>query len=399
MLKKKSLRDVVVAAKNVLVRVDFNVPIDEGRVTDVTRIDGALPTIEYLVEAGAKTVLASHLGRPKEAGDPEFSLAPVAKVLSEKLGQEVLFFPKADIVDDEVMQAWEDMMPGQVMLLENTRYSEGEEKNDPELAKKFAAFADVFVDDAFGTAHRAHASNVGVTELVDESVAGFLVEKELEFLDGALEDPKRPFVAILGGAKVSDKIKVIKSLLDKVDKIIISGGMAYTFLKAKGYEIGTSLLEADQLDFAREMMELAKEKGVELILPIDFAVSHEFANTTATFTEDENIPQDMMGMDIGPKSIELFNQALDDAKTVVWNGPVGVFEMPNYEIGTRAIAEKLAQIDATTIIGGGDSAAAITQFGLADKMSHISTGGGASLKLLEGAKLPGIEALTDKENA
>ncbi|HHT21520.1 MAG TPA: phosphoglycerate kinase [Tissierellia bacterium] len=399
MLKKKSLRDAVVAAKNVLVRVDFNVPIDQGKVTDVTRIDGALPTIEYLVEAGAKTVLASHLGRPKQAGDPEFSLAPVAEVLSEKLGQEVLFFPKASIVDDEVMQAWEDMKPGQVMLLENTRYDEGEEKNDPALAKKFAAFADVFVDDAFGTAHRAHASNVGVTDYVEEAVAGFLVEKELEFLDGALEEPKRPFVAILGGAKVSDKIKVIKSLLDKVDKIIISGGMAYTFLKAKGYDIGTSLLEADQMDFARDMMALAEEKGVELILPVDFAVSQEFANTTPIMTDDENIPAGMMGMDIGPKSIELFSRALEDAKTVVWNGPVGVFELPNYATGTKAIAEKLAMIDATTVIGGGDSAAAITQFGLADKMSHISTGGGASLKLLEGAKLPGIEALSDKENA
>lgn len=398
MLNKKSIRDVVVAAKNVFVRVDFNVPIENGVVTDVTRIDGALPTIEYLIEAGARVVLASHLGRPKEAGDPEFTLAPVAKVLSEKLGQDVLFFPKAAIVDDEVMEAFENMLPGQVILLENTRYDEGEEKNDPELAKKFAAMADIFVDDAFGTAHRAHASNVGITEYVEESVAGFLVEKELAFLDNVLEAPVRPFVAILGGAKVSDKIKVIKSLLDKVDKIIISGGMAYTFLKAQGYEIGKSLLEADQLDFARDMVKLAEEKGVELILPVDFAVSSEFANTVAEFTEDENIPVDKMGMDIGPKTIELFNQVLADAKTVIWNGPVGVFEMPNYAVGTRALAETLASIDATTIIGGGDSAAAITQFGLADKMSHISTGGGASLKLLEGAKLPGVEALTDKEN-
>lgn len=397
MLNKKTLRDVVVAGKNVFVRVDFNVPIEHGTVTDVTRIDGALPTIEYLVEAGAKTVLASHLGRPKQAGDPEYSLAPVAKVLSEKLDMEVLFFPKEDIIDDEVMAAFEDMKPGQVMLLENTRYDEGEEKNDPELARKFARFADVFVDDAFGTAHRAHASNVGITEFVDQSVAGFLVEKELDFLDGTLEQPKRPFVAILGGAKVSDKIKVINSLLDKVDKIIISGGMAYTFLKAIGYEIGTSLLEADQLDYARNMIDQAKEKGVELILPVDFAVSKEFANTEAVMTDDENIPEDMMGMDIGPKSIELFNQALADARTVVWNGPVGVFEMPNYAVGTRAVADTLAKLDAITIIGGGDSAAAITQFGLAENMSHISTGGGASLKLLEGAKLPGIEALTDKE--
>lgn len=397
MLKKKTLRDVVVAAKNVFVRVDFNVPIENGVVRDMTRIDGALPTIEYLVEAGAKTVLASHLGRPKQAGDPEFSLAPVAEALSQKLGQTVLFFAKPDIIDDEVRQAWEDMLPGQVMLLENTRYDAGEEKNDPELAKKFASLADVFVDDAFGTAHRAHASNVGITDYVEESVAGFLVEKELEFLDNALDNPARPFVAILGGAKVSDKIKVIKSLLDKVDKIIISGGMAYTFLKAQGYEIGQSLLEADQMAFARDMVQLAKDKGVELILPVDFAISREFANTTAEFTDDQNIPDDMMGMDIGPKSIELFQNVLADAKTVVWNGPVGVFEMPNYAIGTRAVADALAGIDAITIIGGGDSAAAITEFGLADKMSHISTGGGASLKLLEGAKLPGIEALDDKE--
>lgn len=397
MLRKKTLRDVVVAAKNVFVRVDFNVPIDNGHVMDVTRIDGALPTIRYLIDAGAKVVLASHLGKPKEAGDPAFSLAPVAEVLSEKLGQTVLFFPKASMIDDEVMDAWRAMLPGQVMLLENTRYDQGEEANDAELAKKFAAFADIYVNDAFGTAHRAHASNVGITAFVEESVAGFLVEKELQFMEDSLDHPQRPFVAILGGAKVSDKIKVINRLLDKVDKLIVSGGMAYTFLKAQGYGIGTSIVELDQLDYARQMMEKAKETGVELILPVDFAISREFANTEPIMTEDENIPDDMMGMDVGPKSIARFQAALEDAKTVIWNGPLGVFEMPNYAVGTRALAETLAKLDATTIIGGGDSAAAITQFGLADHMSHISTGGGASLKLLEGAKLPGIEALDDKE--
>lgn len=397
MLQKKSINDVDLTGKKVLVRVDFNVPIADGVVCDMTRIDGALPTIKKLVDAKATVVLASHLGRPKTAGDAEFSLAPVAQALSEALGQPVQFFAKPEIIDDEVLEAYQAMKPGGVMLLENTRFNPGEEKNDPAFAKQLAQFGEIFVNDAFGTAHRAHASNVGVVEYMDQAVAGLLVEKELEFLDGATAEPKRPFVAILGGAKVSDKIKVIAALLDKVDKLIIGGGMAYTFLKAQGYEIGQSLLEADQIEFANNMLEQAKAKGVELILPVDFAISKEFADQAPEFTVDQNIPSDMMGLDIGPKSIEAFQAALADAKTVVWNGPVGVFEMSHYAAGTRAVAELLADLDAISIIGGGDSAAAVTQFGLADKMSHISTGGGASLKLLEGAKLPGIEALNDKE--
>lgn len=397
MLRKKTLTDVEVQGKRVFVRVDFNVPIEGNVVSDDTRIVGALPTIRYLIEHGARILLASHLGKPKMAGDQAFSLAPVAKRLTELLGQEVLFIPSKDIIDETVLEAAEQMKAGDVLLLENTRYDKGEEKNAPELAEKFAALADIFVDDAFGTAHRAHASNVGITKHVEESVAGFLVEKELQFLESALQEPKRPFVAILGGAKVSDKIKVIDRLLDKVDKIIVGGGMAFTFMKALGEEIGNSLLEADQVDFARQMIEKADQNGVKLILPIDFALSDAFENKVPVYTTGRSIPEGMMGLDIGPKSISLFADELKDAQTVVWNGPLGAFEMDHYEKGTRAIANILAELDAITIIGGGDSAAAVNQFGLEDKMTHISTGGGASLQLLEGSVLPGIEALSDKE--
>lgn len=397
MLRKKTLRDIDVAGKRVFVRVDFNVPIEGGEVSDDTRIVGALPTINYLIEHDARVILASHLGKPKVPGDEAFTLAPVARKLSELLKKEVLFIPSADIIDDEVMKQAKAMKPGDVLLLENTRYDKGEEKNDEGLAKRFASLADVFVDDAFGTAHRAHASNVGITKLLKDSVAGFLVEKELKFLENALQEPDRPFVAILGGAKVSDKIKVIDRLLDKVDKIIVGGGMAFTFMKALGEEIGNSLLEADQVDFARSMIDKAEKNGVKLILPVDFAISDAFENKEPKFTSSRKIPEGMMGLDIGPKTISLFEDELKDARTVVWNGPLGAFEMDHYEKGTRAIANTLAALDATTIIGGGDSAAAVNQFGLDDKMTHISTGGGASLQLLEGSVLPGIEALSDKE--
>lgn len=394
-MNKKTLKDIDVKGKRVLVRVDFNVPLDGETITDDTRIVGALETIKYLIDQESIIVLASHLGKPKEAGDQAFTLAPVAKRLSELIGQEVIFIPSGKVVDDEVRKAYREMKPAQVMLLENTRYSKGEEKNDEAFAKELSEFGEVFVDDAFGTAHRAHASNVGVTAFTKDKVAGFLVEKEMEFLSSVIENPKRPFVAILGGAKVSDKIKVIDALLEKVDRLLIGGGMSYTFLKAQGRTIGDSLLDEEALQYAGDMLQKAKERGVELILPIDFAIAKEFSNVEPEYTKDADIPDGYMGLDIGPMSIGLFESMLEDAKTVVWNGPVGAFEMDHYAKGTRAIAEYLAGLDAITVIGGGDSAAAVTEFGLADSMSHISTGGGASLKLLEGAKLPGLEALDD----
>lgn len=394
-MNKKTLKDIDVKGKRVLVRVDFNVPLDGETITDDTRIVGALETIKYLIDQESIIVLASHLGKPKESGDQAFTLAPVAKRLSELIGQEVIFIPSGKVVDDEVRKAYREMKPAQVMLLENTRYSKGEEKNDEAFAKELSEFGEVFVDDAFGTAHRAHASNVGVTAFTKDKVAGFLVEKEMEFLSSVIENPKRPFVAILGGAKVSDKIKVIDALLEKVDRLLIGGGMSYTFLKAQGRTIGDSLLDEEALQYAGDMLQKAKERGVELILPIDFAIAKEFSNVEPEYTKDADIPDGYMGLDIGPMSIGLFESMLEDAKTVVWNGPVGAFEMDHYAKGTRAIAEYLAGLDAITVIGGGDSAAAVTEFGLADSMSHISTGGGASLKLLEGAKLPGLEALDD----
>ncbi len=395
-MAKKSIRDVSVDNKRVFVRVDFNVPLKDGKITDETRIQGALETINYLIDNNAKVILASHLGKPKGEFKENLVMAPVAKRLSEILGKEVKYISTADVVNDEVIKEVENMKASDVLLLENTRFKAGEEKNCPELSKKFAQLCDIYVDDAFGTVHRAHASNVGITEYVETCVGGFLIDKELEFLEGKLSKPERPFVAILGGAKVSDKIKVIERFLEKVDKLIIGGAMAYTFLKAQGYEIGKSLVEEDQLDYAKEMLEKAQQKDVEILLPIDHLTAPTFEDQKANVTDDENIKEDQMGLDIGPKTVELYEKALDDAKTVVWNGPMGAFEMSNFAQGTRAIAKKLAEIDAITVIGGGDSAAAVTSFGLEDKMSHISTGGGASLKLLEGAKLPGIDALDER---
>ena len=398
MLNKKSVEDVNVAGKRVLVRCDFNVPLDaDGKITDENRIIGALPTIKYLMEKGAKVVLCSHMGKPKGEPKPELSLAPVAKSLSEKLGKEVVFAADDNVVGENAKKAVAAMNDGDVVLLQNTRYRAEETKNVDEFSKELASLADMFVNDAFGTAHRAHCSNVGVTKYLDTAVAGFLIQKEIEFLGNAVNNPVRPCVAILGGSKVSSKISVINNLLEKVDTLIIGGGMAYTFFKAKGYEVGTSLLEEDYIEYAKEMMEKAQAKGVKLLIPIDTVVSKEFNNDAPYKTiSSDSIPADHMGLDIGEKTIELFKDAVKDAKTVVWNGPMGVFEMPNFAKGTNAIAEALADIDAVTIIGGGDSVAAVNQAGLGDKMSHISTGGGASLEFLEGKDLPGIVALNDK---
>lgn len=398
MLNKKSLEDIAVSGKRVLVRCDFNVPLDENRnITDETRIDGALPTIQYLMKNGAKVILCSHLGKPKGEPKPELSLAPVAKKLSEKLGKEVIFAADATVVGEHAKKAVAEMKDGDVVLLENTRYRAEETKNEDAFSKELASLADVFVNDAFGTAHRAHCSNVGVTKYLDTAVAGYLIQKEIEFLGNAVNNPVRPFVAILGGSKVSSKISVINNLLDKVDTLIIGGGMAYTFMKANGEEVGDSLLEADYLDYAKEMQEKAKEKGVKLLIPVDTVVAKEFSNDAEHKTVGRGqIEPGWQGLDIGEKTIALYKDAVKDAKTVVWNGPMGVFEMPNFAKGTNAIAQALADIDAVTIIGGGDSVAAVNQAGLGDKMTHISTGGGASLEFLEGKELPGIAALNDK---
>ncbi len=398
MYNKLTVEDVQVEGKKVLVRCDFNVPLDgEGKITDENRIVGALPTIQYLVEHGAKVILCSHMGKPKGEPVASLSLAPVAKRLSELLGKEVIFAADDTVVGEHAKAAVSAMNNGDVVLLENTRYRKEETKNEENFSKELASLADVFVNDAFGTAHRAHCSNVGVTKYVETSVAGYLIQKEIEFLGNAVNNPVRPCVAILGGSKVSSKISVINNLLDKVDKLIIGGGMAYTFMAANGEPIGTSLLEKDYLDYAKEMMAKAKEKGVELLIPVDTVVAKEFSNDAEHKTvERGGIEDGWMGLDIGEKTIQLFSDAVKDAKTVVWNGPMGVFEMPNYAKGTNAIAQVLAQIDATTIIGGGDSVAAVNQAGLGDKMSHISTGGGASLEFLEGKELPGIAALNDK---
>ena len=394
-MNKKTVKDIDLKGKKVFVRCDFNVPMDENQnITDNTRIVAALPTIKYLLEQNCKVILASHLGRPKGEVKPEFSLAPVAKELSKLLGQEVLM--AKDVIGESAKSLAANLQEGQVMLLENVRFHREETDNDPEFAKQLASMAEVFVNDAFGTAHRAHASTEGVSHYLP-SVSGFLIEKELKFLGDALNNPERPFVAILGGAKVSDKIGVIDSLLEKVDTLMIGGGMAYTFFKAQGYEVGNSLCEPDKCELALNLMKKAEEKGVKFLLPVDTRVGKEFKpdteSKTVAWTE---IPEGWEGFDIGEKTIEMFKNELKTAKTVVWNGPLGLFEFDQFAIGTNEIAHALAELDATTIIGGGDSAAAVEKAGLADKMTHISTGGGASLEFLEGKKLPGIECLQDK---
>ncbi|MBI6873539.1 phosphoglycerate kinase [Clostridium aciditolerans] len=393
---KKTIEDVEVRGKRVLVRCDFNVPLAEGRITDENRLVGAMPTIKYLIENGAKVILCSHLGKAK-GPDATKTLAPVAKRLSEMLGKEVVFAADDVVVGENAKTAVANMKDGDVVLLENTRFRPEEGKNEESFSKDLASLADIFVNDAFGTAHRAHCSTVGVTQFVPVSVCGYLIQKELKFLGEAVENPVRPFVAILGGAKVSDKINVINNLLEKVDTLIIGGGMAYTFLKAQGFSIGTSLLEADKVDYAKEMMDKAEAKGVKLLLPVDNVVGDKFAaDATPIVTEDQNIPEGHMGLDIGPKTAELYANAVKEAKTVIWNGPMGVFEFENFAKGTIAVAKAMADSDATTVIGGGDSAAAVNILGFGDKMTHISTGGGASLEFLEGKVLPGIEALNDK---
>lgn len=393
---KKTVRDVDVRGKRVLVRCDFNVPMKEGKITDDTRIVSALPTVKYLIENKAKIILMSHMGRPKGEPKPEYSLRPVAERLSELLGQRVIFTPSPEVVDDEVRGKAGELKPGEVMLLENVRFRKEETKNEEPFTGQLAALGNIFVNDAFGTAHRAHCSTAGIAGYLP-SVSGFLIEKEVKFLGKVLDDPERPLAAIMGGAKVGDKIPVIKNLLGKVDILIIGGGMAYTFFKAMGYEIGKSILDADNVTLAGELMKEADERGVKLLLPVDTVCAAEFDNSSRKAVYDrDRIPEDMMGMDIGPKTVELCREALKDAKTIVWNGPAGVFEMPAFAEGTRAIAEMLAESDAVTVIGGGDSAAAVAQFGLEDKMTHISTGGGASLEFLEGRELPGITCLEDK---
>ena len=397
MLNKKSVDDINVKGKKVLVRCDFNVPLQDGKITDENRLVAALPTLKKLIADGGKLILCSHLGKPKGEPKPELSLAPVAARLSELLGQEVKFAADDNVVGPNAMAAADAMQDGDVILLQNTRYRAEETKNGEEFSKELASLCDVFVNDAFGTAHRAHCSNVGVTQFVDTAVVGYLMQKEIDFLGNAVNNPERPMVAILGGAKVSSKISVINNLLDKVDTLIIGGGMAYTFMKALGEEVGDSLLEADYLDYAKEMMDKAKEKGVNLLIPVDTVVADDFSNDANIKTvERGGIEAGWQGLDIGPKTRELFADALKDAKTVVWNGPMGCFEMPNFAAGTIAVAEALAEIDATTIIGGGDSAAAVNQLGFGDKMTHISTGGGASLEFLEGKELPGVAAANDK---
>lgn len=390
---KKTIEDIQVKGKKVLVRCDFNVPLKDGVITDENRLVGAMPTIKYLVENGAKVILCSHMGKPKGEAKPELSLAPVAKRLSEMLGKEVVFAADDNVVGENAKAAVANMKDGDVVLLENTRYRKEETKNGEEFSKELASLAEIFVNDAFGTAHRAHCSTVGVTEFIDTAVCGYLIQKELKFLGNAVETPVRPFVAILGGAKVSDKIAVINNLLEKVDTLIIGGGMAYTFLKAQGYEVGTSLVEEDRVEYAKEMIEKAEAKGVKFLLPVDHRVAAEFKDVTPIVTEDQNIPAGHMGLDIGPKTEAIYAEAVREAKTVIWNGPMGVFEFDNFNKGTIAVAKAMADSEATTIIGGGDSAAAVNILGFGDKMTHISTGGGASLEFLEGKVLPGIDAL------
>ena len=393
---KKTVKDIEVKGRRALVRCDFNVPLKDGVITDDIRIVSALPTIRYLMDGGAKVILMSHLGRPDGEPKKEFTLAPVAARLSELLNTEVKFVSSDTVVDDRVREAAAELKDGQVMLLENVRFRKEETKNGADFAKELAQLGDFFVNDAFGTAHRAHASTAGVADYLP-AVSGFLIEKEVEFLGNAVENPKRPFVAIMGGAKVGDKIPVIENLLKKVDTLIIGGGMAYTFFKSQGLEIGTSILDKDNVELAAELLKKAEAAGVKMLLPVDCVCGKEFKNDTeyAVYSR-EAIPADMMGLDIGPETAKLYAQAVSDAATVVWNGPMGVFEMPNFAKGTRAVAEALAESSAVTVIGGGDSAAAVEQFGLADKMTHISTGGGASLEFLEGKVLPGVAVIEDK---
>jgi phosphoglycerate kinase len=392
---KKTIEDISVKGQRVLVRCDFNVPMKDGVITDVNRLNGALPTIKYLVENGGKVILCSHLGKAK-GPDPALTLAPVAKKLSELLGKEVVFAADDEVVGANAKAAVEKMSEGDIVLLENTRFRKEEGKNEDAFSQDLASIADVYVNDAFGSAHRAHCSTVGVTKFVKTAVCGYLIQKELKFLGEAVENPTRPFCAILGGAKVVDKIAVIDNLLEKVDTLIIGGGMAYTFFKAQGYEIGKSLLDAERLDYAKEMMEKAAAKGVKLLLPVDNRISPEYTDGDAQITEDQNVPEGFMGLDIGPKSEELFANAVKEAKTVIWNGPMGVAEFKNFAAGTVAVAKAMAESGATTVIGGGDSAAAVNNLGFGDRMTHISTGGGASLEFLEGKELPGIVALNDK---
>ena len=397
MLNKKSVDDINVKGKRVLVRCDFNVPLKDGKITDENRLVAALPTIKKLIADGGKVILCSHLGKPKGEPKPELSLAPVAVRLSELLGQEVKFAADPEVVGPNAKAAVAAMNDGEVILLENTRYRAEETKNGDEFSKELASLCDVFVNDAFGTAHRAHCSNVGVTKYVDTAVVGYLMQKEIDFLGNAVNNPKRPFVAILGGAKVSSKISVINNLLDKVDTLIIGGGMAYTFAKAEGGTIGVSLCEDDYLQYALDMKKKAEEKGVKLLLPVDNRIGDEFSNDcNMKVVPCGQIPDGWEGLDIGPETEKLFADAVKDAKTVVWNGPMGCFEMPNFAHGTAAVAKALAETDATTIIGGGDSAAAVNILGFGDKMTHISTGGGASLEFLEGKELPGVAAANDK---
>ena len=401
LLNKKTVEDLQVKGRRVLVRCDFNVPLKNGVITDENRIVAALPTIKYLMNQGAKVILCSHLGKPKGEPKPEYSLAPVAVRLSEKLSCKVVFAADDTVVGENARKAVEAMKDGEIVLLQNTRYRAEETKNGEAFSKDLASLCDLFVNDAFGAAHRAHCSTVGVASFVEESANGYLMAKEIQFLGNAVENPVRPFVTILGGAKVADKLNVIENLLNKADTLIIGGGMAYTFLAAKGYSVGTSLLDTEKIDYCREMLARAEQKGVKLLLPVDCKIAKDFpdpidAPLDVKVVEADEIPADMMSLDIGPKTAELFASEVKSAKTVVWNGPMGVFENPVLAQGTIAVAKALAETDATTIIGGGDSAAAVNTLGFGDKMSHISTGGGASLEFLEGKELPGIVAMSDK---
>jgi len=393
---KKTVRDVDVAGKKVLVRCDFNVPMKDGEITDDFRIVSALPTIKYLIENNACVILMSHMGKPKGEPKPELSLAPVAKRLEELLGQEVKFSSCPTVVCDHIREVAADLKPGEVMLLENTRYRVEETKSEEPFTGELASLGELFVNDAFGTAHRDHSSTAGNARYLP-TVSGFLIEKEVKFLGDAVESPERPFLAIMGGAKVGDKIPVIENLMKKVDSIIIGGGMTYTFFKSMGYEIGKSILDEESIDLAKELLAKAEAAGVKILLPVDTVCAKEFDNDSekAVFDADK-IPEDWMGMDIGPKTIELYSKAIAEAKTIVWNGPMGVFEMPNFAEGTKAVAKALAESDAVTVIGGGDSAAAVEQFGFKDKMTHVSTGGGASMEFLEGKELPGIACIEEK---
>ena len=394
---KKTIEDINVKGKKVLVRCDFNVPLKGDQITDENRLLGALPTIKYLINANAKVILCSHLGKPKGEVKPELSLLPVARRLSELLNKEVQFADDDNVVGENAKTLIDNMKDGEVVLLQNTRYRKEETKNEDNYSKELASLAEIFVNDAFGSAHRAHCSTVGVTKYLKESACGYLIQKELKFLGEAINNPERPFVAILGGAKVSDKINVISNLLDKVDTLIIGGGMAFTFLRAQGYTIGTSLLEEDKMNYALEMVKKAEKKGVKLLLPMDFVVAKEFSkDAEPVITEDRNIGNEYMGLDVGPKTRELFAKAVNDAKTIIWNGPLGVFEFEKFAEGTKSMARALADAEAVTVIGGGDSAAAVNNLGFGDKMTHISTGGGASLEFLEGKELPGIVALSEK---